>query len=138
VILVSNNRYRLGNAVGAGTRLRMDEALLGVTVMGDLGEGQRRPLREWTAATFEVDSEEPVAAGIDGEAVRLQPPLRFGVRPGVLRVRVATRHPGASPSAALPGGPGAGVGELWRIAVGRDSTPSPARTSTPATNPKES
>jgi diacylglycerol kinase family enzyme len=117
VILVSNNRYRLGNAVGSGTRPRMDEALLGVTVMGDSGGGQRRPLRTWTTAAFEVDSEQPVAAGIDGEAVKLQPPLRFGVRPGVLRVRVAPQHPGASPSAALPDGPGAGIGALWRIAI---------------------
>jgi diacylglycerol kinase family enzyme len=121
VILISNNRYRLGNAVGSGTRPRMDEGLLGVTVMGGSGSGRRRPLREWTTAAFEVDSEEPVAAGIDGEAVKLQPPLRFGVRPGVLRVRVAPRHPGASPSAALPDGPGAGISALWRIAIGRDS-----------------
>jgi diacylglycerol kinase family enzyme len=120
VILVSNNRYRLGNAVGSGTRPRMDEALLGVTVMGDSGGGQRRPLRAWTAAAFEVGSDQPVAAGIDGEAVKLQPPLRFGIRPGVLRVRVAPQHPGASPSAALPDGPVAGVSALWRIAIGRD------------------
>ena len=40
--------------------------------------------------------------GIDGEAVRLDPPLRFGIRPGVLRVRIAPAHPGASPSAQLP------------------------------------
>ena len=31
-ILVSNNRYRLGRAVGSGTRPRIDDGLLGVTV----------------------------------------------------------------------------------------------------------
>ena len=45
-------------------------------------------------------------AGIDGEAVKLEPPLRFRIRPGVLRVRIARRHPGASPSAMLPEGLG--------------------------------
>ena len=138
VILVSNNRYRLGNAVGSGTRPRMDEALLGVTVMGDSGDGQRQPLRGWTAAAFEVDSDQAVAAGIDGEAVKLQPPLKFGIRAGVLRVRVAPQHPGASPSAALPDGPWAGVDALWRIAIGRDSPSSPATTSKTPTKPKES
>jgi hypothetical protein len=34
VILVSNNRYRLGKAVGSGTRPRIDDALLGITVLG--------------------------------------------------------------------------------------------------------
>jgi Diacylglycerol kinase catalytic domain len=33
-ILVSNNRYRLGRAVGSGTRPRIDDGLLGVTVVG--------------------------------------------------------------------------------------------------------
>ena len=31
-ILVSNNRYRLGRAVGSGTRPRIDDGLLGITV----------------------------------------------------------------------------------------------------------
>ena len=33
-ILVSNNRYRLGNAVGSGTRPHIDDGLLGITVIG--------------------------------------------------------------------------------------------------------
>jgi diacylglycerol kinase family enzyme len=140
VILVSNNRYRLGNVVGSGTRPRMDEALLGVTVIGASsdGEGRRRSGQEWTTPAFEVDSDQLVAAGIDGEAVQLQPPLRFGIRHGALRVRVAPQHPGTSPSAALPDGPAAGIGALWRIAIGRDSLPSPATTSEIPTKPKES
>ena len=62
----------------------------------------QRPWREWTAPAFEVGADHPVPAGIDGEAAELQPPLRFHVRPGVLRVRIARQHPGASPSASLP------------------------------------
>ena len=33
-VLVSNNRYRLGRAVGSGTRPRIDDGLLGVIVVG--------------------------------------------------------------------------------------------------------
>ena len=125
-VLVSNNRYRLGRAVGSGTRPRIDDGLLGITVVGavswrdDEGRALQRPWREWSAPTFRVDAERPVAAGIDGEALVLEPPLDFRIRPGVLRVRVARKHPGASPSASLPDGIWAGVVELARIALGRD------------------
>jgi diacylglycerol kinase family enzyme len=106
-ILVSNNRYRLGKAVGSGTRPKIDDGLLGITVATGLTSGTggrmaQRPWREWSAPEFEVRSEGPIAAGIDGEAVVLEPPLRFRILPGVLRVRIARRHRGASPSMAIP------------------------------------
>ena len=124
-ILVSNNRYRLGRAVGSGTRPRIDDGLLGITVTGAVtGRGHRglpqRPWREWSAPEFEVDADAPIAAGIDGEAVTLEPPLRFRIRPAALCVHVARRHPGASPSAAIPEGLAGGVGFLMRRAAGRD------------------
>jgi diacylglycerol kinase family enzyme len=131
-ILVSNNRYRLGRAVGSGTRPRIDDGLLGITVVGaptGRGAGGRlpqRPWREWTAPVFEVDATGPVPAGIDGEAVKLEPPLHFRIRPGVLRVRISRRHPGASPSAMLPEGLGPSVRGLARIAAGRDPVSSVA------------
>ena len=78
-----------------------------------------RPWREWTARDFEVSSDQPVRAGIDGEAAVLESPLRFTIRPRVLRVRIAQRHPGASPSAAVPDGPWQVVRALARIASGR-------------------
>jgi diacylglycerol kinase family enzyme len=124
-ILVSNNRYRLGRAVGSGTRPRINDGLLGVTVASaPTGRGRRgrlpqRPWREWSTPEFEVDADGPIAAGIDGEAVRLDPPLHFRIRPGVLRVRIARGHPGASPSAAMPEDPWDGIRELARIAAGR-------------------
>lgn len=124
-ILVSNNRYRLGRAIGSGTRPHIDDGLLGITVLGSsIGRGSdrslpQRPWRDWTAPAFEVDADHPVPAGIDGEAVELEPPLRFRIRPGVLRVRVARQHRGASPSASLPEGGAAGARELLRIAAGR-------------------
>jgi diacylglycerol kinase family enzyme len=129
VVLVSNNKYRLGRAIGSGTRPRIDDGLLGVTVIGrpagrgQSGRGLQRPMREWSAASFEVDSDRPVPAGVDGEALVLDPPLSFRMRPGVLRVRIAPQHPGASPSARVPEGLWAGLRELARIAFGPSTHP---------------
>jgi len=122
-ILVSNNRYRLGRAVGSGTRPRIDDGLLGVTVVsvpavrGD-GRIAQRPWREWSATEFVVEGDGPIAAGVDGEALMLEPPLRFVIRPLALRVRIAPAHPGASPSAAMPDGLPEGVRAMARIAAG--------------------
>jgi diacylglycerol kinase family enzyme len=127
-VLVSNNRYRLGRPVGSGTRPRIDDGLLGIIVVGaPSGRGQnggslQRPLREWSAPTFEIDADQPVPAGIDGEALVLDAPLHFRIRPGVLRVRIARKHPGASPSAMAPEGIRAGMVELARIAFGRNKS----------------
>jgi diacylglycerol kinase family enzyme len=107
VILVSNNRYRLGRPIGSGTRPRLDEGCLGIAVLSGAGRetaGGGRPRRwhQWTASSFELDSAGPVPAGVDGEALVLAAPVRLQVRPGALRVRIAPHHPGASPSAAQP------------------------------------
>ena len=126
MVLVSNNRYRLGRAIGSGTRPRIDDGLLGVTVFGGpsgRGGQLQRPLRAWSAPTFEIDADRPIAAGVDGEALLLDPPLTFHIRPGVLRVRIARHHPGASPSALAPDGVRDGVVELVRIAVGHPQKP---------------
>jgi hypothetical protein len=126
-VLVSNNRYRLGTAVGSGTRPRIDDGMLGVTVASaptgrPAGRLAQRPWREWSTPAFEVQSDAPVPAGIDGEAMTLEPPLRFRIRPGVLRVRIARKHPGASPSAAIPEGFWDSVRELGHLAAGRETT----------------
>jgi diacylglycerol kinase family enzyme len=126
-ILVSNNRYRLGRAIGAGTRPRLDDGRLGITVVGmarsrDRGQPQR-VWREWSAPSFEVRSDDPVAAGIDGEALRLDPPLRFRIRPAALRVRIAHSHPGASASALPPDGMWESVRALARLAFARNAQP---------------
>ena len=126
-ILVSNNRYRLGRAIGSGTRPRIDDGLLGIAIVGAaIGRGA---CGQPAAATM---------AGVDRPGLRgrlrpircppastarrsmLEPPLRFRIRPGVLRVRIARRHPGASPSATMPEGLGPSARALARIAAGRD------------------
>lgn len=123
-ILVSNNAYRLGRALGSGTRPRLDRGLLGVTVLGPVGgpaAGARaNPLgmQQWSAESLEIDSDRPVPAGIDGEATVLDPPLQFRIRPGALRVRIAPTHPGASPSALEPDSPLAVITALTKFALG--------------------
>ena len=106
-ILLSNNAYRLGHALGSGTRPRLDQAVLGVTVLAPMtanggATSRRLRMQQWITPTFEIEAGVPVPAGIDGEATRLDPPLRFRILPGALRVRIAPHHPGASPSALEP------------------------------------
>lgn len=126
-VLVSNNSYRLGRALGSGTRPRLDSGLLGIAVLGpasgrdDGGRKGTPGMRQWSAHTFEVDADRPVPAGIDGEAVVLDPPLRFRILPGALRAQIATTHPGASPSATEPDSPLEAMRALTRSALGRAS-----------------
>ncbi len=134
VLLVSNNRYRLGAMPGSGTRPRIDEGELGIAVVKSRPDSRwrrllpRRPWRQWSAPDFEVRSGKPVPAGIDGEATVLTAPLRFRTRPAVLRVRIAPGHPGASPSASRPESLWGGLRALVSIAAGRTVPPGPART----------
>ncbi|MGO9790223.1 MAG: diacylglycerol/lipid kinase family protein [Solirubrobacteraceae bacterium] len=122
-VLISNNAYRLGRALGSGTRPRLDQATLGVTVLapiaaaGDGSTSRRLTMQQWTTPEFEVAADGPVAAGVDGEALYLDPPLCFRVRPAALRVRIAPRHAGASPSALEPETPWGIVAALARLAV---------------------
>jgi diacylglycerol kinase family enzyme len=136
VVQVSNNSYRLGRLVGSGTRPRIDDGRLGIAVLVEVTR-RHRPhlaLRRWEASTFEVDADGPVSAGVDGEALVLEPPLRFAIRSATLRVRVAAHHPGASPSAALPDRFVDIVRRLFHIVrtgdptgTGHESTSRPAR-----------
>ncbi len=122
VVLVSNNVYRLGTVLGSGTRPRMDAGQLGVTVAGrGAAAGEHRHLvTEWATPEFVIDSDGDVPVGVDGEALMMPTPLVFRVRPGVLRVRIAPQHPGASPAAALPTGLADAARRLVRIAGGAD------------------
>ena len=125
VMLISNNRYRLGPVMGSGTRPRIDDGELGIAVMESPPDRvlrrlvPRRPWQQWSARDFEVRSAEQVPAGIDGEATVLTPPLRFRAKPCALRVRIAAGHPGASPSASRPHGIWRGFRTLVSIAAGR-------------------
>jgi len=107
VVLVSNNPYALDRPLARGTRPALDGAQLGIVVVDAPGDSPHPPGRAWSAPHLEVSAPEPVHAGVDGEAVDLDPPLQFASRPAALRVRISPHHPGASPSARLrlPGYP---------------------------------
>jgi diacylglycerol kinase family enzyme len=118
VALVSNNPYALDPPV-AGTRAALDGGLLGILILDAPDSGPGRG-RAWAAPEFEIFSGATVHAGVDGEAVPLSSPLRFAIRPRVLRVRISAHHPGASPSARLRmAAPGRGLPTVRDGAQGR-------------------
>jgi diacylglycerol kinase family enzyme len=116
LVLVSNNPYQLTSLAGAGTRPHLDTGRLGlvaarITAASDIaefvmfetiGQAQRfHGLLEWSEVRFEVRSSSPVAVGLDGEALMLEPPLQFVSLPGALRVRLPQRASnGAAASSA--------------------------------------
>lgn len=122
LVLVSNNVYRLGPTIGSGTRPRLDAGVLGVVDFHPPAAGEKSDAARWrelTTPTLEVEADRPLPVGIDGESLTLEPPLRFRIRPRALRVRVAHKHPGTSPSADLPRGFLSFLKALLRIAAGR-------------------
>ena len=121
-MLVSNNPYLLGPTLGSGTRPRLDTGLLGVVDFHPPIAGSRSDAARWrelTAPELTVESDGPIPVGVDGESLILEPPLRFRIRPKALRIRIAHKHPGASPSADIPRGPLSGLKQLGRIAWGK-------------------
>lgn len=120
-LMVSNNQYRLRPG-SSGTRPRLDGATLGITVFGSDGNGagRRSPLTQWVTPEFDVGSGQKIPAGVDGEAVVLDAPLHFATRPGALSVRIASQHPGASPSASLPDSPADALHRLMHLAAGHN------------------
>jgi len=134
LLLVSNNRYVLDRLGAIGSRPRMDEGMLGiVAVQIDDAAAAARLLSlqalgqlhrfegwlEWEATEFEVGSGSPVATGIDGEGIMLEPALRFRIVPAALGVRLPPDLPGLSPAAVRPGLTSSSLRQLWRIAAGR-------------------
>ena len=117
---------------GAGTRERIDTGMLGIVaarVRGAdisklvalelVGQAGRYPgLMSWSAPEFEVRSSGPVEVGLDGEALVLEPPLRFVSLPGALRVRLP-RGTGLSPAARAVALTPENLGSLLRVAAGR-------------------
>ncbi len=133
LVLVSNNPYRLASFAGAGTRERIDTGQLGVLAArvrsaGDVskfvalelvGQAGRFPgLLSWASEEFEVRSTGPVEVGLDGEAIVLDPPLRFASLPGALRVRLP-KGVGLSPAARVAALTTDNLRALLRVAAGR-------------------
>ena len=89
VLLVSNNRYGVDPRPQHGTRGDLDGGVLGVIA---LAGPPPRGLTEWSTPTFRVDSATPIALGIDGESVEMEPPLDFELLPLALRIRTPPRR----------------------------------------------
>jgi len=132
VIQVSNGPY--GTTVGGITsRPSIDTGLLGIfsLVVPD-GRSAIRAVAAlatshpeacegydaWSAPTFELTSGSPIAVGLDGESLEMEPPLVFSSRPGVLRLRLPQQAIGYSPAARATG-IGALLPDLWRTVLGR-------------------
>ena len=134
LLLVSNNPYQLARLRGGGMRQRLDAGVLGIAFVrvDTAAEAEKLAALEavgrvrqfaswndWTATEFEVRSAVPVEIGVDGEALRLEPPLHFVIRPRALTVRLpraAARRSSAdvSPIMARPT-----LIALWQTVLGR-------------------
>ena len=133
LVLVSNNPYRLASLAGVGTRERIDTGQLGVlaarvrsatdastlVALELVGQANRFPgLLSWSTREFEIRSGGPVAVGLDGEALVLDPPLRFASLPGALRVRLPSGV-GLPPGARAAALTADNLGALLRVVAGR-------------------
>ena len=135
IIQISNNPYRLTSLAG----LRQPRSARHRRARR---RGRRPPRRRghrrrssppsgWVASTgstagsvgtpieLTIESGAPVEAGVDGEALLLDPPLTFRSLPGVLRVRVSTRRPGTPRPPSRAPSPWWTVAALMRAARGR-------------------
>jgi diacylglycerol kinase family enzyme len=135
LVLVSNNPYQLSHLRGASTRPVLDTGRLGVVSVLVRGAADAEKFaaleaagqvsrfsgwNEWAATEFEVTSGGPVEIGVDGEALTMDSPLRFVIRPGALTVRQARAvlaRPAAAPAVHVASG--ATLGALWHTALGR-------------------
>jgi diacylglycerol kinase family enzyme len=85
VVLVANNAYEL-DLFNVGERERLDEGRLHLYV----AHGWRpRTWEERSGAEFMIESSTRLRAAMDGEAVRLESPVRFSIEPRALRVLVS-------------------------------------------------
>jgi diacylglycerol kinase family enzyme len=134
VLLVSNNPYQMSALRQGSGRPRLDGGVLGVVAVRVPGRAEADQLAaldaaghterfpgwyEWTTTDLYVASERPIALGVDGEALMLEPPLHFRTRPRALVVRVprvrATPRPKPPSARAAPPSP---FTVLSRLAAG--------------------
>jgi diacylglycerol kinase family enzyme len=120
LLMVSNNPYRLDGLLGIGSRPHLNTGQLGIFAVEISSPTEAAALfaletvrrgsdfrgwLEWSAPDFTVESGSAVSAEIDGEALQLEPPLRFEVVPKALTVLLPPTAPGLSPAALLSGLP---------------------------------
>jgi diacylglycerol kinase family enzyme len=135
VIQISNNPYATAGA--RASRPRLDTHQLGVVALV-LGKAREGPaaflatvaaghperfagLTSWATPNFEVTSGAPIDIGLDGEAMVMEPPLRFSVRPSPVRVRLPPHAIVYSPAARKPGWKEA-MRQLWQVVLGHPTS----------------
>ena len=135
LIMVSNNPYVMGISPDSAQRRRLDTGELGVFAVttqtgaaaarliagAALGRRTRSPFwHEFSASEFEIRSRSgSAAAGVDGEALQLDTPLRFRIHAGGLRLFVPADNPAAASRRAARE---VDLNNLLAIATGRDRT----------------
>ena len=107
LLLVSNNVYRFSGPPDFGRRTRLDAGTLGIGAVTDLPRGaeistvplsELRSLQQWEATSYRIESDDPILAGVDGEALQFESPLDLTIRTKGLRVLVPTgTRPGYLP-----------------------------------------
>ncbi len=119
-VVISNNPYEFARWDRLGQRHRLDTGTLQVSVLDAstldeldrllagtlLGAIEFRPaLRRWTSEHLEIGFlGERVRAGVDGEPITFEAPLRFSVYPGALRVLVPEGLPASRQVPSLEAG----------------------------------
>jgi diacylglycerol kinase family enzyme len=100
--MVSNNPYVFSGPPDYGRRLRLDTGMLGISAAAhgtamDGRTGSR--VRHWEADRLLLESDAPILAGLDGEAMTFNSTLEVVMRPRGLRVLVpAGTKPGYVPT----------------------------------------
>ena len=112
LLLVSNNLYHYSGYPDYGRRFRLDSGKLGIGAITNLPKGdvssmrldEIRSLQEWEATSFRIQSDDPILAGLDGEALQFASPLHLQIRPKGLTVLVpAGTRPGYVPAGEVVG-----------------------------------
>jgi diacylglycerol kinase family enzyme len=119
-VVVSNNPYELAPLSALGQRHRLDTGTLQVSVLDVstldelerllagtlLGAIEFRPgLRHWMSERLEMGVPgATMRAGVDGEPITFEAPLRFSVDPGALRVLVPEGLPASRQAPPLEAG----------------------------------
>jgi len=105
LVLVSNNPYRPPRPGVPGNRAGLQGGVLGVIAVRVVEPRELLPFMstestgaiprfpgwlDFTTPTLTIGADAPVGVALDGEAIVLDPPLRFESLPAALRVRVLT------------------------------------------------
>jgi diacylglycerol kinase family enzyme len=133
LVMVSNNAYVIGASPDNAQRRQLDRGQLGVFAVTTrtgaeaarlfasqvVGRRSRSPFwRQFTAGQFEVRSRSGTAfAGVDGEALELPTPLRFGIHPRGLTLLVPA---GNLETAERRRARDVHVGDLLAVAAGHE------------------